>query len=82
MRAVAKKTAYQRPYKTRGQRREMSRRKHDDNTDHKFLIRMVVIIGLLVLVAVLFLVQNTPDDDSIEAVWLVPVLTQIARAVV
>ena len=46
------KTAYKRPYKTRGQRRETARRKHDESADRKFLIRVGLIIGILLLVVI------------------------------
>lgn len=46
------KSAYQRPYRTRSQRREVARRKHDENADQKFLIRVALVAGLLLLVAV------------------------------
>jgi len=50
--SASQKSAYQRPYKTRGQRREIARRKHDENADRKFLIRVALVVGMLVLVAV------------------------------
>ena len=50
--SASQKSAYQRPSKTRGQRREIARRKHDENADRKFLIRVALVVGMLVLVAV------------------------------
>ena len=50
--SASQKSAYQRPYKTRGQRREIACRKHDENADRKFLIRVALVVGMLVLVAV------------------------------
>ena len=50
--SAGQKSVYQRPYKTRGQRREIARRKHDENADHKFLIRVAMVVGLVLLVAV------------------------------
>ena len=50
--SASQKSAYQRPYKTRGRRREIARRKHDENADRKFLIRVALVVGMLVLVAV------------------------------
>jgi hypothetical protein len=46
-----KKVAYQRPYKTRRQRREIDRRKQDEANDYKFLVRIASAIGLLLVVA-------------------------------
>lgn len=48
---ASKKSAYQRPYKSRHQRRETDRRKSDEATDYKFLIRIGVAIGLVVALA-------------------------------
>ena len=59
--SASQKPAYQRPYKTRGQRREIARHKHDENVDHKFLIRAVIAIGLLLLVAMGMVVKSWTD---------------------
>ena len=45
---ASKKSAYQRPYKSRRERRETDRRRSDEAHDYKFLIRMGVAIGLLI----------------------------------
>ena len=50
--SASQKVAYQRPYKTRSQRREIARRKHDENADHKFLVRVALVVGALLLIAV------------------------------
>ena len=65
--SASQKSAYQRPYKTRGQRREIARRKHDENTDRKFLIRVAVAAGLLLLVAVGFAIKSLTDHESSPA---------------
>jgi len=46
------KAAYKRPYKSRGQRREVDRRKYDERSDYRFLIRMALAVGLLLVVVV------------------------------
>ena len=58
------KGAYQRPYKTRVQRREQARRKHDENSDHKFLMRAAVGVGLLILLAVGFAVKGIAERQD------------------
>ncbi|MBF9223473.1 hypothetical protein [Hymenobacter ruricola] len=58
---VTKKQVYQRPYKTRSQRREAARRKHDENGDVKFLVRVAVGVGLLLLVAVAFAIKGMAE---------------------
>ena len=58
---VAKKAAYQRPYKTRTQRRHADLRKHDENKDLKFLVRIAVGIGLLLAVAVVCAIQGMAE---------------------
>jgi hypothetical protein len=58
---VAHKQAYKRPYKTRGQRREAARRKHDENGDLKFLVRVAVGVGLVLLMALAFAVQGMSE---------------------
>ncbi|MET4074117.1 hypothetical protein [Hymenobacter sp. UYCo722] len=62
--SASQKSAYQRPYKTRGQRREIARRKHDENTDQKFLVRVAVAAGLLLLLAVGIAVRSWADRDT------------------
>jgi cell division septal protein FtsQ len=62
--SASPKTAYQRPYKTRGERREVARRKHDENTDRKFLIRLAFAIGAFLLIAVGVVVQSSLEADT------------------
>ena len=62
--SAGQKSAYQRPYKTRGQRREIARRKHDENADHKFLIRVALVAGLVLLVAVGAAIQSWATRDA------------------
>ena len=57
----AKKSAYQRPYKTRSQRREVDRRKHDEAKDYQFLIRVAIAIGLVAVVALGFVIKGLAD---------------------
>ena len=54
----AQKSAYQRPYKSRSQRRHIDRRKHDEANDYKFLIRVAVAIGLVAVVAIGFAIKG------------------------
>lgn len=56
--SVAKNQAYQRPYKSRQERRLAERRKADDSTDNAFLIKVAVLIGFLILVVVGFVVKG------------------------
>ena len=58
------KSAYQRPYKTRSQRREIARRKYGENHDHKFLTRVALVVGMLVLVAVGIALKGLMEPDA------------------
>ncbi|MDQ2793532.1 MAG: hypothetical protein M3Y12_05930 [Bacteroidota bacterium] len=62
--SASQKSAYQRPYKTRSQRREIARRRHDANTDRKFLIRVAAIGGVLLLLAVGFAIRNWAETEA------------------
>ena len=62
--SASQKSAYQRPYKTRGERREIARRKHDENADHKFLVRIAVAMGLLLLVALGLALKSSVEPES------------------
>ena len=68
------KSAYQRPYKTRSERREIARRKHDENADHKFLVRVAMVAGVLLLIAVGAALKGWADRET-EA----PVVTEVSR---
>ena len=57
----SKKSAYRRPYKSRRERREVDRRKHDESKDSKFLFRVALGIGLVLLVAWAFVLKGTMD---------------------
>ena len=67
---TAKQGAYQRPYKTRSQRREQARRNYDENSDHKFLLRAALVVALLLVVALGFVVKGFVDrqDDTPAAI--------------
>ena len=69
------KSAYQRPYKTRSQRREIARRKHDENADRKFLVRVALVVGALLLVAVGVALRGAAEPDATP----LPVATQALR---
>lgn len=56
-----KKSAYQRPYKTRGERREIDRRKHDEAKDHKFLWRVFMGAGVLLAIALAFALRGASE---------------------
>ena len=62
--SASQKSAYQRPSKTRGERREIARRKHDENADHKFLVRIAVAMGLLLLVALGIALKSSVEPES------------------
>ena len=57
----AQKSAYQRPYKSRSQRREIDRRKQDEANDYKFLIRVGVAIGLIAVIALGFAIKGLAE---------------------
>ena len=62
--SAAQKSAYQRPYKTRNQRRETARRKHDENADQKFLWRAALVAGVLLLLAIGFAMKASVDHEA------------------
>jgi hypothetical protein len=66
---VTQKSAYQRPYKTRNQRRHEDRRKYDESKDQKFLWRVAGIVGILLIVALGFVIKGVAEhgDASAEA---------------
>ena len=57
------KPVYKRPYKSRSERRERDRRKHDEASDYKFLWRMAGGIGLLLLLALGFAIKGATDGE-------------------
>lgn len=65
--SVAKNQAYERPYKTRQQRRLAERRKADDSNDNAFLIKVAVVIGFILLVAVGFAMKGMADHQNASA---------------
>lgn len=62
--SASQKSAYQRPYKTRSQRRETARRKHDENADHKFLVRVALVAGALLLVVVGVALRSWTESET------------------
>ena len=62
--SATKKGAYQRPYKSRSQRREAARRNHDESNDYRFLVRVGVAVGLLVIVMLGFVAKGMMDHDG------------------
>ena len=67
--SVSKKTAYQRPYTSRRERRAANRRKTDEGTDVKFLMKVAAGIGLLLLIAVGFAIKGMAERDSATATF-------------
>ena len=59
---ATKKAAYQRPYKSRSQRREIDRRKYEEAKDYQFLKRAALAVGLLVVIALSFFVKGMIDQ--------------------
>lgn len=58
------KSVYQRPYKSRSQRREVDRRKYDAAKDHRFLRRVFVVVGLLMAVALGIAAKGMMDKEA------------------
>ncbi|MFC6222120.1 hypothetical protein ACFP2F_02615 [Hymenobacter artigasi] len=55
---TVQKSAYKRPYKSRQQRRETDRRKHDESSDVKFLVRVGVGVALVLALALAFMLKG------------------------
>ena len=69
--SVPHRTAYQRPYKTRQQRREADRQKTDEFHDHKFLLRAGVGIAIVLAVVLGFMLKGLIDRDKARAAIVV-----------
>jgi len=65
--SVSQKAAYRRPYKTRKQRRLADRKKYDESSDRKFLLRIAGVIAILLAIAVGFLVKGMGEHNTSEA---------------
>ncbi|OGX82913.1 hypothetical protein BEN47_18010 [Hymenobacter lapidarius] len=55
------KTAYQRPYKSRNERRQVDRSKHDESSDYKFLVRVGIAIGVVIAVVLGFVIKGLTE---------------------
>ena len=67
---TAQKSAYKRPYKSRHQRREADRRKHDESSDTKFLVRVAVGVAIVLALALVFVLKGSmspAESAPIEA---------------
>ena len=64
---VSHSTAYQRPYKSRQQRREADRRKTDEANDYKFLLRVGSGIAIVLLLVVGFMLKGVMDRNDSSA---------------
>lgn len=71
--SVSQKTAYKRPYKTRKQRRLAARKKYDESSDRKFLVRVAGAIAIVLAVAVGFMVKGMVERSNAEAAAIGPV---------
>ena len=69
--SVPHRAAYQRPYKTRQQRREADRQKTDESHDHKFLLRAGVGIAIVLAVVLGFMLKGLIDRDKAPAATVV-----------
>ena len=61
---VANKPVYQRPYKTRQQRRLADKRKAEDTNEVGFLLKIAAGVVLLVIVALAFAHKGAADRDN------------------
>ena len=62
---VSHPTAYQRPYKSRQQRREADRRKTDNSAnDYKFLLRVGTGIAIVLALVLGFVLKGMMGNDS------------------
>lgn len=65
--SVTKKQAYKRPYKTRQQRRKADSMKSDESADSKYLMKVAVVIGFLLLLAIGFAIKGLAERESATA---------------
>jgi len=61
---VATKSAYRRPYKTRQQRREADKRKVDEGSEIRFLVKVAGGVLLLIIIALVFAAKGLADRES------------------
>ena len=64
---LPQKTAYQRPYATRGQRRAAAAKKTDAGNESRFLLKVASGIALLALLAVGFAIGGMAERDNATA---------------
>ena len=65
--STPKKSAYQRPYKSRTQRREIDRRKYEETKERQFLKRSALAVGLLVIIALSFFIKGWLGHENAPA---------------
>ncbi|WP_345120084.1 hypothetical protein [Hymenobacter antarcticus] len=61
---VTHRAAYQRPYKSRQQRRESDRRKTDESSDYKFLLRVGAGIAIVLAMVLGFVLKGMMDRNA------------------
>jgi hypothetical protein len=61
---VNKTLAYQRPYKSRSERRDVDRRKHEETKDQKFLMQIASAVAIVLMVALGIAVKGVMDKDD------------------
>ena len=71
---VTNRAAYQRPYKSRQQRREADRRKSDESNDYKFLLRVGAGIAIVLAVVLGFVLKGMMDRNAapVSTVQMLP----------
>ena len=61
---VSKKSAYQRPYKSRSERRKKARDKYGESHDFTFIKRVAAGIGIVLLLVVGFAVKGYMEREK------------------
>ncbi|HEX8348744.1 MAG TPA: hypothetical protein VF598_02170 [Hymenobacter sp.] len=59
-----KTLAYQRPYKSRSERRDANHREHEETKDQKFLMQMASAVAIVLMVALGIAVKGIMDKDD------------------
>ena len=59
-----KTLAYQRPYKSRSERRDVNHREREETKDQKFLMQMASAVAIVLMVALGIAVKGIMDKDN------------------
>jgi hypothetical protein len=65
--SATRKSAYKRPHKSRHRRRKDDHKKYDESSDHKFLLKVAGIVGIVLAVALGFAIKGSIERSEANA---------------